>query len=69
MIRRCSRSPQRLDRIEKQTASMLPTGSVAPLVKAATQDRNETVAAKSTPALDAPKRPTLITELGGARRL
>jgi hypothetical protein len=51
---------ERLDRIEKQTSSMLPTGSVAPLVKAATQDHNA-AQAKSTPAADEPKRPTLIT--------
>ena len=29
---------ERLDRIEKQTSSIVPTGAVAPLVKAATQD-------------------------------
>ncbi|MGA2638454.1 hypothetical protein [Methylocella sp.] len=51
---------ERLDRIEKQTSSM-PTGSVAPLVKAATQDRGNVAQAKSTPAADEPKRPTLIT--------
>ncbi|MGO9673160.1 MAG: hypothetical protein ACLPSF_03155 [Methylocella sp.] len=52
---------ERLDRIEKQTSSILPTGSVAPLVKAATQERNEAAQAKSTPSADPAKRPTLIT--------
>ena len=51
---------ERLDRIEKQTSSM-PTGSVAPLVKAATQERGDAAQAKSAPAVEAPKRPTLIT--------
>jgi hypothetical protein len=46
---------ERLDRIEKQTSSM-PTGSVSPLVKAATQGR-----AASAPAVEMPKRPELIT--------
>jgi hypothetical protein len=46
---------ERLDRIEKQTSSM-PTGSVSPLVKAATQGR-----AASAPAVELPKRPELIT--------
>ena len=51
---------ERLDRIEKQTSSM-PTGSVAPLVKAATQDRGNAAQAKTTPSADEPKRPALIT--------
>jgi hypothetical protein len=51
---------ERLDRIEKQTSSMVPTGSVAPLVKAAAQDRILD-AAQTKPAADSPKRPTLIT--------
>lgn len=46
---------ERLDRIEKQTSAM-PTGSVSPLVKAATQGR-----AASAPAVEMPKRPELIT--------
>lgn len=50
----------RLDKIEKQTSSMLPTGSVAPLVKAAAQDHLDPVPTKA-PAIDPPKRPTLIT--------
>jgi hypothetical protein len=53
---------ERLDRIEKQTASMLPTGSVAPLVKAATQDRATAGVVKSQPpGVETPKRPALIT--------
>jgi hypothetical protein len=54
---------ERLDRIEKQTSSMLPTGSVAPLVKAATQDRGALAAPAKTPdaVAEAQKRPTLIT--------
>lgn len=53
---------ERLDRIEKLTSSMLPTGSVGPLVKAATQDRNPAAPAKAPPQnAEAPKRPALIT--------
>ncbi|PNG27540.1 hypothetical protein [Methylocella silvestris] len=49
---------ERLDRIEKQTA--LPTGSIAPIVKAATQEQKN-APPKSQPAADASKRPQLIT--------
>jgi hypothetical protein len=52
---------ERLDRIEKQTASMLPTGSVAHMVKAATEERSLAAQTKPTVQVDAPKRPTLIT--------
>ncbi|VTZ25923.1 conserved hypothetical protein [Methylocella tundrae] len=53
---------ERLDRIEKQTA--LPTGSVVPMVKAATQNRNPAVQAKAQPAdvPPSPKRLALITD-------
>lgn len=54
---------ERLDRIEKQTA--LPTGSVAPMVKAATQNRNPAVQAKAQPSSDfpeSPKRLALISD-------
>ncbi len=55
---------ERLDRIEKQTASIPATGSVAPLVKAATQGRNETAQAKSIAPgdeADVARSPKLIT--------
>ena len=51
---------ERVDRIEKLTSSMAPTGSVAPLVKAATQDRAVQTRAAEERA-EAPKRPPLIT--------
>ncbi|ACK52257.1 conserved hypothetical protein [Methylocella silvestris BL2] len=48
----------RLNRIEKQTA--LPTGSIAPIVKAATQEQKN-APPKSQPAADAGARLQLIT--------
>jgi hypothetical protein len=51
---------ERLDRIEKQTSAM-PTGSVAPLLKAATQERGDAARAAPAPAVELPKRPALIT--------
>ncbi len=52
----------RLDRIEKQTATAVPTGSVDPMVKAATQNRNQAAQAKTAPSIDPPKRLALITD-------
>ncbi len=51
---------ERLDRIEKQTA--LPTGSVGPMLKAATQNRNPSLEAKTQPAAEPRKRLALITD-------
>jgi hypothetical protein len=51
---------ERLDRIEKQTA--LPTGSIGPMLKAATQNRNQSLQAKTQPAAEPQKRPSLITD-------
>jgi hypothetical protein len=50
---------ERLDRIEKQTA--LPPGSIGPMLKAATQNRNQSLQAKTQPAAEPQRRLSLIT--------